>query len=42
MTVWMVVEDEPDVYEMVLAMYETLGIDGVAFTTGEEAITWID
>jgi CheY-like chemotaxis protein len=38
----MVVEDEPDVYDMVLAMYETLGIDGVAFTTGEEAIDWIE
>jgi CheY-like chemotaxis protein len=38
----MVVEDEPDLYDMVLGMYEMLGIDGVAFTDGEEAITWIE
>ena len=42
MTTWMVVEDEPDLYEMVLTMYEMLGIEGVAFTDGEEAITWIE
>ena len=42
MTTWMVVEDEPDLYDLVLAMYETLGISGVAFTTGEEAVAWID
>jgi CheY-like chemotaxis protein len=38
----MVVEDEPDLYDMVLTMYEMLGIDGVAFTDGEEAISWIE
>jgi len=38
----MVVEDEPDLYDMVLTMYEMLGIDGVAFTDGEEAMTWIE
>lgn len=42
MATWMVVEDEPDLYDLVLAMYETLGISGVAFTTGEEAVDWID
>lgn len=42
MTTWMVVEDEPDLYEMVLAMYDTLGVEGVAFTTGEEALEWIE
>lgn len=42
MTVWMVVEDEPDLYDMLLAMYETMGVDGVAFTDGEEAMNWID
>lgn len=42
MTTWMVVEDEPDLYDMVLAMYDTLGIDGVAFVTGEEAVEWIE
>ncbi len=42
MTTWMVVEDEPDLYDMVLTMYEMLGIEGVAFTDGEEAVTWIE
>ena len=42
MTTWMVVEDEPDLYDMILAMYATLGIGGVAFVTGEEAIDWIE
>lgn len=42
MTTWMLVEDEPGMYEMVLAMYEILGINGVSFTNGEDALAWID
>jgi DNA-binding response OmpR family regulator len=42
MAAWMVVEDEPDLYDMMMAVYDTLGIDGIAFTTGEDAIDWID
>lgn len=42
MTTWMVVEDEPDFYELVLAIYDTLGVDGLAFTHGEEAMSWIE
>jgi CheY-like chemotaxis protein len=38
----MVVEDEPDIYELLLAMFEIWGIEGVAFVDGEEAITWIE
>jgi CheY-like chemotaxis protein len=38
----MVVEDEPDIYEVLLAMFEMWGIEGVAFVDGEEAITWIE
>lgn len=38
----MVVEDEPDIYEVLLAMFEMWGIEGVAFVDGEEAIDWID
>ena len=32
----MVVEDEPDIYELLLAMFEMWGIEGVAFVDGEE------
>jgi CheY-like chemotaxis protein len=39
---WMVVEDEPDIYDVLLAMFELWGIEGVAFVDGAEAISWID
>lgn len=42
MTTWMVVEDEPGLYEMVLALYDLMGVDGISFTNGEDALTWID
>ncbi len=38
----MVVEDEPDIYEVLLAMFEMWGIEGVAFVDGEEAVSWVD
>jgi DNA-binding response OmpR family regulator len=38
----MVVEDEPDIYDVLLAMFELWGIEGVAFVDGGEAIAWID
>jgi CheY-like chemotaxis protein len=42
LSTWMVVEDEPDIYEVLLAMFEMWGIEGVAFVDGEEAVAWID
>jgi CheY-like chemotaxis protein len=39
---WMVVEDEPDIYDVLLAMFEIWGIEGVAFVDGAEAIAWIE
>ncbi|KXK24396.1 MAG: response regulator receiver protein [Chloroflexi bacterium OLB15] len=42
MASWMVVEDEPDLYEMLMAMTETMGVSGVAFTNGEDTVSWID
>ncbi len=42
MSTWMVVEDEPDIYEVLLAMFEMWGIEGVAFVDGEEALAWVD
>lgn len=42
MSTWMVVEDEPDIYAVLLAMFELWGIEGVAFVDGEEAVAWID
>ncbi|MBN2305581.1 MAG: response regulator transcription factor [Anaerolineae bacterium] len=42
MPTWMVVEDEPDIYDVLLAMFEIWGIEGVAFVDGGEAVSWID
>lgn len=42
MPTWMVVEDEPDIYELLLAMFGIWGIQGVAFVDGPEAVAWID
>jgi CheY-like chemotaxis protein len=39
---YMIVEDEPDLYEMLTAMSSVLGVNEVAFATGEEAVTWIE
>lgn len=41
MPTWMVVEDEQDLYDMILAMYDMLGIGGVAFATGKDAMDWV-
>jgi CheY-like chemotaxis protein len=38
----MVVEDEPDIYEVLLAMFEIWGIQGIAFVDGGEAVRWVD
>ena len=42
MSTWMVVEDEPDIYAVLLAMFEVWGIEGAAFVDGTEALSWID
>jgi CheY-like chemotaxis protein len=38
----MVVEDEPDIYDVLLAMFEIWGIEGIAFVDGAEAVSWIE
>ena len=42
MSTWMVVEDEPTLYDTLLALFGIWSIDGVAFTNGTDAMTWID
>ena len=41
MPTWMLLEDEPDLYDLILTMYDMLGLRGVAFSVGEEASEWI-
>jgi CheY-like chemotaxis protein len=38
----MVVEDEPDIYDVLLAMFELWGIEGVAFVDGPDALEWVN
>jgi DNA-binding response OmpR family regulator len=38
---WMIVEDEPDIYGLLLAMFDVWGIEGIAFVDGDEATRWI-
>ncbi len=42
MATWMVVEDEPTIFELLMAMFEMWGIAGRAFIDGEEANAWLD
>ncbi len=42
MPTWMVIEDEPDIYDVILAMFELWGIEGIGFVDGAEAIGWIE
>ncbi len=38
---WMFVEDEPDLYEILSALFELWGHDVVGFQTGEDAVEWL-
>ena len=38
---WMLVEDEPDLYEILSTLLELWGHDVVAFETGEDAVGWL-
>ena len=41
MTTWMLVEDEPDIYEIITLMYDMINVVGVSFMNGEDAIDWV-
>lgn len=42
MRTWMLVEDEADIYDVLLTMFEIWGVDGTAFVDGPETLDWID
>lgn len=42
MSTWMIVEDDADPPEVLYAMCELWGVEGVIFMDGEEAEAWID
>ncbi|MBL8165203.1 MAG: response regulator [Anaerolineae bacterium] len=39
---WVIVEDEPDIYEVLNHMYDLLGAASIAFTTGEDIDAWLE
>jgi CheY-like chemotaxis protein len=38
---WLIVEDEPDIYEVLNHMYDLIGAASIAFTTGEDIDAWL-
>ncbi|MBI5961812.1 MAG: response regulator [Chloroflexi bacterium] len=42
MPTWIVVEDESDIHDFIMGMFEIWGIGGMAFSNGMEAIAWLD
>ena len=41
MSTWIVVEDEPDLYRVVLVLYKLMGVQSAGFASGEETASWI-
>ena len=42
MTTWMVIEDEPDLHEMLCIMVQTIGHEVLGFSNGEAALDWLN
>lgn len=42
MTTWMLVEDEPDLHELLCYLIEGIGHQVLGFWDGEEALAWIE
>ncbi len=38
---WLVVEDEPSIYDVLHTMFQMWGVEGIAYNDGEEAIAYI-
>jgi CheY-like chemotaxis protein len=41
MPTWMVVEDENDIQDILLSLFELWHIDGLAFSNGDTALNWL-
>jgi CheY-like chemotaxis protein len=42
MPTWLLVEDEPDMYDTLLALFALYGSEGIAFNNGADAVDWIE
>lgn len=38
---WILIEDEPDLYDVLCYVYTIFGAEATAFTTGEDALAWL-
>lgn len=38
---WLLVEDEPDIYDIIVAIFDSFGVECYAHTLGEDAAEWI-
>lgn len=42
MSQWLLVEDEPDMYDLLCELYTALGSQPIAHMTGEDALAWLE
>ena len=42
MTTWMIVEDEPDLYDLLSELISGIGHRVIGFSSGEDALNWIE
>lgn len=42
MSSWLLVEDEPDLYDILMHLYEMYTTEVIAYTTGEDVLSWLD
>ncbi len=42
MRLWLAVEDEADIHDVILGMFEVWGIAGLSFVDGADALAWLD
>lgn len=39
---WLLVEDEPDLYDILMHLYDVFTMEVIAYTTGEDVLSWMD
>lgn len=42
MSRWLLVEDEPELYELLASLYDVFGAHAIAHATGEDALAWLE
>lgn len=42
MSKWLLVEDEPELYELLASLYDVFGSQAIAHAAGEDALAWLE